>query len=137
MWVVVPPQAMPTVSCSGPRVIDGASGCDMIPWARCAWGSTPPGATILPVASMMRADAVGSVPGSADRRDALAFDAHVPGADTLGSDDLSAANHEIEHDGPPFFNRGGPRWPPPSLPQSELRRQAGARTAVTPTRSPK
>ena len=99
MWVVVPPQAMPTVSSSGPSVSDGASGCDMIPWARCAWGSTPPGATILPVASMTRADAVGSVPGSAT---AAMRSPSMPTSQAptpVGGDDLSAANHEIEHDG--------------------------------------
>ena len=46
MWVVVPPHAMPFVSSSGPRVSAGSSGCDMMPWARWAWGSTPPGETI-------------------------------------------------------------------------------------------
>jgi hypothetical protein len=30
MWVVVPPQAMPRVSSSGPSVREGDSGCDMI-----------------------------------------------------------------------------------------------------------
>src|SRR6185503_7153914 len=40
--------------------------------------------------------------GKRHRRDALAFDAHVPGAGAVGCDDLSAANHEIEHDEPPL-----------------------------------
>ncbi len=65
MWVVVPPHAMPRVSSSGPSVMEGCSGCDMIPWARWACGSTPPGETICPAASMTRAASVGSVPGAA------------------------------------------------------------------------
>ena len=65
MWVVVPPQAMPWVSSSGPSVAEGSSGWDMIAWARWAWGSTPPGDTISAVASMTRAASVGAVPPAA------------------------------------------------------------------------
>ena len=35
--------------------------------------------------------------GRGDGDDALALDADVPGAHALGSDDLSTADHEIEH----------------------------------------
>jgi hypothetical protein len=99
--------------------------------------------------------------GKRHRRDALAFDADVPGADAVGGNDLSAANHEIEHDGLLFSVEGGLDGPlraspgngvaPASRrarveggldgplrasPRNGLRRQAGARTAATPTRSP-
>jgi hypothetical protein len=56
---------MPFVSSSGPSVKPGCSGWDMIGWARCVWGSTPPGETIQPAASITRAASVGSEPGDA------------------------------------------------------------------------
>ena len=62
MWVVVPPKAMPRVSSSGPRVIDGCSGWLMMGWARCVCGSMPPGTTISPEASSTRAASAGSAP---------------------------------------------------------------------------
>jgi hypothetical protein len=65
MWLVVPPHAMPRVSSSGPRVMAGSSGCDMIGWARCVWGSTPPGETMRPAASITCAPSVGRSPGAA------------------------------------------------------------------------
>src|SRR2546421_7768296 len=53
-WVVVPPKTIPRVSSSGPSVWRLSSGCIEMKWARCVWGSTPPGTTILPVASRTR-----------------------------------------------------------------------------------
>src|SRR5947199_112060 len=53
-WVVVPPKTIPRVSSSGPSVWRLCSGCIEMKWARCVWGSTPPGTTILPVASRTR-----------------------------------------------------------------------------------
>jgi hypothetical protein len=52
--------SMPRVSSSGPRVRPGSSGRLMIEWARCVCGSTPPGTTILPDASITVAASVGS-----------------------------------------------------------------------------
>src|SRR5262249_45858312 len=47
-----------------------------------------------------------------ERGDALAFDADVPGADTIRSHDLSAANDEIEHHEPPLaVPEHGPETP--------------------------
>jgi hypothetical protein len=85
MCVVVPPQAMPRVSSSGPSVADGASGWDMIACARCACGSTPPGDTTRAVASMTRTDSAEENP-SRDDGDPFSFDAHVPASDSPGRD---------------------------------------------------
>ena len=97
MWVVVPPQAMPRVSSSGPSVSEGVSGCDMMPWARWVCGSTPPGRHDEPGGVDDPGRVAGQRAGSAQHRDASVLHAHVPGAHTLGRDDASAADHEIEH----------------------------------------
>src|SRR5213079_887647 len=60
-WVVVPPKTIPRVSSSGPSVWRLSSGCIEMKWARCVWGSIPPGTTIFPVASITRP---AEVPGS-------------------------------------------------------------------------
>src|SRR5262245_10937393 len=52
--VVVPPKAMPRESSSGPSVCRSSSGCIWMRCARCVCGSTPPGTTILPAASITR-----------------------------------------------------------------------------------
>src|SRR5438128_688543 len=53
-WVVVPPKTIPRVSSSGPSVWRLSSGCIEMKWARCVWGSIPPGTTSFPVASSTR-----------------------------------------------------------------------------------
>src|SRR2546426_54113 len=53
-WVVVPPKTIPRVSSSGPSVWRLSSGCIETKWARCVWGSIPPGTTSFPVASNTR-----------------------------------------------------------------------------------
>src|SRR5919198_1288842 len=60
--VVVPPNNIPRVSSSGPSVKRPSSGNIEMEWARCVCGSTPPGTTIFPVASMTRPPG-GNVPG--------------------------------------------------------------------------
>src|SRR5262249_8804325 len=62
--VVVPPNAMPRESSSGPSVCRSSLGCIWIRCARCVCGSTPPGTTILPAASITRL-ASSNVPGAA------------------------------------------------------------------------
>src|SRR6266851_2211840 len=59
MWVVTPPNAMPTVSSSGPRVYISDSVRMLMKWARCACGSMPPGRTRRPLASMTSCASVG------------------------------------------------------------------------------
>src|SRR5437899_1920593 len=53
-WVVVPPKTIPRVSSFGPSVWRLSSGCIEMKWARCVWGSIPPGTTSFPVASSTR-----------------------------------------------------------------------------------
>src|SRR5881296_1542332 len=53
-WVVVPPKTIPRVSSPGPSVWRLSSGCIEMKWARCVWGSIPPGTTSFPVASSTR-----------------------------------------------------------------------------------
>src|SRR4029453_15682900 len=60
--VVVPPNAMPRLSSSGPSVNSSSSGCIVIRGARWVCGSTPPGTTTIPAASRVRAASV-KVPG--------------------------------------------------------------------------
>src|SRR5437667_297902 len=61
--VVVPPKTIPRESSSGPSVKNCSSGNMPTKWARCVCGSTPPGTTILPNASMTRPSA-GNEPGA-------------------------------------------------------------------------
>src|SRR3989454_375166 len=53
-WVVVPPKTIPRVSSSGPSVWRLSSGCIEMKWARCVWGSIPPGTTSFAVRSSRR-----------------------------------------------------------------------------------
>ena len=82
MWVVVPPQAMPLVSSSGPSVTDGCSGCDMIDVreVRVRLDAARRHDLARGVDDARRLG--GQRPGSRDRRDALALDADVPRAAT-------------------------------------------------------
>jgi hypothetical protein len=107
MWVVVPPQAMPTVS------FLGAEGLGR----RVRMRHDPVRQMRVGLDAARRHDLArhiddarrrgGQRAGKRHRRDALAFDAHVPRADAVGGDDLSAANHEIEHDGLLGLSKGG------------------------------
>ena len=96
MCVVVPPHAMPRVSSSGPRVRPGSSGWVRMAWARCVWGSTPPGATIRPDGVEDPGPVRRQRPGEREHGDALALDPDVPGAHALGVIDRAAADHEVE-----------------------------------------
>src|SRR5213594_3276827 len=55
---------MPRESSSGPSVCRSSSGCIWMRWARCVCGSTPPGTTTFPAASITRV-ASRNVPGAA------------------------------------------------------------------------
>src|SRR3989441_147578 len=53
-WWSVPTKTIPRVTPSVPSVWRLSSGCIEMKWARCVWGSIPPGTTSFPVASSTR-----------------------------------------------------------------------------------
>ena len=98
MWVVTPPNAMPTVSSSGPRVYISDSVRMLMKWARWACGSMPPGTTRSPLASMTSCASTGDASGSDKRRrscPSLTPMSQLPIG--VGSDDQAAADQQIEH----------------------------------------
>src|SRR5207249_4737041 len=101
--VVVPPKAIPRESSSGPRVCRSSSGCIWIRCARCVCGSTPPGTTILPAASITRV-ASRNVPGAATAAILPSCTAisHAPAPPSLWTASVSGREQSFE----PLGERG-------------------------------
>ena len=100
--VVVPPKRAARVAPSG-GCSHSSRPCDQplcIGSWMCACGSTPPGKTSLPLASITRPASMSTRPGRRDVRDRLAADPDLELALLDGRDDVAAGDQQVDHVAP-------------------------------------